>query len=71
MARTSMKPVESKDEDYGPPMSYFVCDSCARQYYDINMYFYDTKSSRCLWCTKYPKAKNERKPAKPSSDPIA
>ena len=51
------------EEDFGPEITYFVCDSCAKQYYDINNYFYGTKSARCLWCTKFPKAKNERKVA--------
>lgn len=66
MVRKSTKPAVESNEDFGPPMTYFVCDSCARQYYDLNNYFYDTKSSRCMWCTKFPKAKNERA-TKPSS----
>ncbi len=70
MVRKTAKPVVESNEDFGPPMTYFVCDTCAHQYYDLNNYFYDTKSSRCMWCTKFPKAKNERS-VKPSSDTSA
>ena len=27
---------------------------------DTRLYFYEVVSNKCLWCSKFPKAKNER-----------
>lgn len=63
MAKKKSEPVADTEvvEDLGPELTYFVCDTCANRFYDLKNYFYDTKSTRCLWCSKFPKAKNESK----------
>jgi hypothetical protein len=48
-------------EDFGPEMKTFICSSCNHRFPDTGLYFYEIVSNRCLWCTKFPKAKNERK----------
>lgn len=45
------------DEDYGPPLMQFVCAVCNGKFFDINMYFRDVPSTRCMWCLKYNKKK--------------
>lgn len=47
-------------DQIGPEMSTYVCSSCNQQYPDIGLYFYDVGSVKCIWCTKFPKAKNVR-----------
>ena len=42
------------------PMSTYVCAGCNTKYFDMNLYFYDTVSIKCMWCTKYPKKKERR-----------
>jgi hypothetical protein len=42
------------------PMTTYVCKGCERKLFDTNLYFYGTESTRCLWCTKYPKKKERR-----------
>lgn len=37
-----------------PDMVKFKCITCSREYYDMNLYFYDRPSTKCMWCTKYP-----------------
>lgn len=32
----------------------FKCVSCDKEYFDMNLYFYDKPSIKCLWCNKYP-----------------
>lgn len=44
------KVVEPEDIE----MKKFKCVSCSKEYFDMNLYFYDTPSSKCLWCTKFP-----------------
>jgi len=39
----------------------YKCSGCGTQYPDTGLYFYDVSSTRCIWCAKFPKAKNERK----------
>ena len=46
--------------DSGPDMQYFVCTSCNQRYLDTRLYFFEVVSSRCLWCTKFPKVANVR-----------
>jgi len=48
-------------EDFGPEMKTFICSSCNHRFPDTGLYFYEIVSNRCLWCSKFPKAKNERK----------
>jgi hypothetical protein len=67
-AKASKAATAESNEDFGPDMTYFVCGSCARQYYDLNNYFYGTTSAKCLWCTKFPKAKDAIKTNVPSSN---
>lgn len=42
------------------PMKTFVCSSCNTKFPDTRLYFYEVVSNKCLWCSKFPKAKNER-----------
>jgi hypothetical protein len=44
-----------------PEMLIFECTSCKQKFPDTGLYFYGTSSVRCTWCSKFPKAKNERK----------
>lgn len=55
-ANDDLKP----DEDVYP-MKTFVCSSCNTTFPDTRLYFYEIVSNRCLWCSKFPKAKDERK----------
>jgi len=32
-----------------------TCESCKKEFFDMNLYFYDKASTKCLWCTKFPK----------------
>lgn len=52
-------PLQQKavDGPNGPEMFTYVCSSCSRQYPDTGLYFYGVKSTRCLWCAKFPKGK--------------
>ena len=45
------------DEDYGPDMSQFVCTVCDGRFFDVNLYFRDVPSTKCMWCAKYGKVK--------------
>jgi len=44
-----------------PEMLTYTCSGCGGQFPDMGHYFYGTSSVRCIWCAKFPKAKNERK----------
>jgi hypothetical protein len=46
--KTSPKEVE---------MHKFTCVSCGKVNFDMNLYFKDIPSTKCMWCSKYPKAK--------------
>ena len=37
------------------PMVKFTCVSCGKENFDMGHYFHDKPSTKCLWCTKYPK----------------
>jgi len=39
----------------------YTCSGCNKKFPDMGHYFYGTSSTRCTWCAKFPKAKNERK----------
>ena len=39
----------------------YKCSGCGGQFPNTGLYFYGTSSTRCIWCAKFPKAKNERK----------
>jgi len=41
-------------------MKLFTCKVCKQKYCDTKLYFYGTKSEKCMWCTKFPKKKNDR-----------
>lgn len=43
------------DGPYGPPMQTYVCVSCGQKYPDTGQYFYNQPSTKCIWCTKFPK----------------
>ena len=36
-------------------MKKFTCVSCGAERFDMGLYFYDTPSTKCIWCAKYPK----------------
>lgn len=44
-----------------PEMLTYECRGCGGSFADVGLYFYGTSSTRCIWCSKFPKAKNERK----------
>jgi hypothetical protein len=54
------KQQEAVDGPDGPPMYTFVCATCEKQYPDTNRYFYGIESTRCMWCTKFPKKQKAR-----------
>ena len=45
-----------KEKEY--TLKTFVCPGCKQKYCDTKLYFYDIKSEKCIWCTKYPKKKS-------------
>lgn len=52
--------VEGPIDHCGPEMLTYICSDCKKQYPNIGLYFYGASSTRCIWCTKFPKAKNVR-----------
>ena len=44
--------VQAQEEE--PELKKFTCTVCEKTYFDTGLYFYGTKSTRCLWCTKFP-----------------
>lgn len=44
-----------------PEMLTYTCQGCGGRFADIGEYFYGVNSIKCIWCAKFPKAKNERK----------
>lgn len=38
----------------------YMCKGCGGKFPDMGHYFYGVNSVRCIWCSKFPKAKNER-----------
>jgi hypothetical protein len=51
--KVKFKPID--ENDYGPDLTHFTCLSCKNKFYDIQLYFKDTKSKKCLSCIKFPK----------------
>jgi hypothetical protein len=43
--------------DCGPEMFTYVCTGCNQKFPDTGLYFYGVSSTRCIWCTKFPKGK--------------
>ena len=43
--------------DKDVPMKIFTCEVCKKKFPDMTDYFYDNKSKKCMWCTKYPVTK--------------
>ena len=48
---TRKKTTQDKEVD----MKKFTCVSCGAEKFDMNLYFYDKPSTKCLWCLKFPK----------------
>lgn len=48
-------------DSYGPEMLTYECKGCGGRFPDVGLYFRGVSSIRCTWCSKFPKAKNERK----------
>jgi DNA-directed RNA polymerase subunit RPC12/RpoP len=47
-------------DQYGPEMLTYNCSNCGAKFADVGLYFYGISSTKCIWCTKFPKAKNVR-----------
>ena len=47
-------------DQFGPDMLTFECKGCGGRFADTGSYFYDTASTHCVWCRKFPKVKNVR-----------
>jgi hypothetical protein len=47
-----------------PEMKMYVCSGCNIKLFDIKHYFTGVDSIKCMWCTKYPKPKQEPKKEK-------
>jgi hypothetical protein len=47
--------------DCGPDMKNFTCNSCGNTFPDTRLYFYEVVSNRCLWCTKFPKERTNKR----------
>lgn len=43
--------------DDEPELTKFTCTVCEKNYFDTGLYFYGVKSTRCLWCNKFPPTK--------------
>lgn len=56
-----VKQQQALDGPYGPPMQKFVCQGCGRSHFDTGLYFYDKSSTKCIWCTKFPKPNGLKK----------
>ena len=48
-------------DPYGPEMLTYECKGCGGRFADVGLYFRGVSSVSCTWCSKFPKAKNERK----------
>jgi len=55
------KQQEAVDGPVDVEMQTFQCQGCSGRFFDVGHYFYGVSSVRCTWCSKFPKAKNERK----------
>ena len=58
----------TKKAEKEKPMVKFICEGCGRESFDLNHYFYDKPSTKCIWCSKYPvKTKKDVKSANTKS----
>jgi hypothetical protein len=55
------KQQQAVDGPVDSEMLTFNCQGCGGRFFDVGHYFYGVNSVRCTWCSKFPKAKNERK----------
>ena len=54
------KQIESVNgPDTGPDMLTFVCVGCSKKFADTGLYFYGVSSTKCIWCSKFPKTKGK------------
>lgn len=49
-------PVDQNDVE----MLTYECKGCGGKFADVGLYFSGISSTKCIWCSKFPKAKNER-----------
>lgn len=49
-------PVDQNDVE----MLTYECKGCGGKFADVGLYFRGISSTKCIWCSKFPKAKNER-----------
>jgi hypothetical protein len=56
-------PIDQKDSE----MLTYECKGCSGRFFDIGHYFYSVNSTRCTWCSKFPKDKDARKINRPSN----
>lgn len=49
-----MTKIKKHSDEFGPEMKTFKCVNCEKIYADCKLYFYDTPSKRCVWCSKFP-----------------
>ena len=40
-----------------PEMLTYMCAGCKGKFPDTGLYFYGVSSTKCIWCTKFPKGK--------------
>jgi|LakMenEpi03Aug12_release.lakeMendotaPanAssembly.Ray.scaffolds.fasta_scaffold182642_3 hypothetical protein len=40
-------------------ISTYQCQACGGKFVDLGLYFYGTSSTKCIWCSKFPKAKKD------------
>lgn len=50
VAKKTTKDVAEKET----PMKVFTCKNCKKKFPDMLLYFHDTPSKKCMWCTKFP-----------------
>lgn len=46
-------------DNIGPEMLTYVCVGCNQKFADTGLYFYGTSSTKCIWCSKFPKTKGK------------
>ena len=53
--------IDGPVDQFGPEMLTYECKGCGGRFADLGLYFRGVSSTKCIWCSKFPKAKNERK----------
>jgi hypothetical protein len=53
--------IDGPVDQFGPEMLTYECKGCGGRFADLGLYFRGVSSTKCTWCSKFPKAKNERK----------